>query len=60
VFIHISNGHINILILYVDDLSVIADIEQEITKMKKELTNLFQMTDLGPLTKILGLKIDHD
>ena len=59
-FIHISNGHINILILYVDDLSVIADIEQEITKMKKELTNLFQMTDLGPLTKILGLKIDHD
>jgi len=60
VFIQISNDHINILVVYVDDLGVIADTEQEIAKMKAELTDLFQMTDLGPLTKILGLKIDCD
>lgn len=60
VFIRSKNGHKNILVVYVDDLAVIADTMEEINKMKQELKNLFQMTDLGPLTKILGLKIDRD
>jgi len=34
------------------------DTEQEIAKIKAELTNSFQLTDLGPLAEILGLKID--
>ena len=62
VFIRRINSHINILIIYVDDLGVIADTNQQVTKVKVELKNSFQiqMTDLGPLTKILGLKIDWD
>jgi len=36
------------------------DTEQEIVKIKAELTNSFQVTDFGPLTRILALNIDHD
>ena len=37
----VSNDCINILVIYVDSLSVIVDTEQQITEVKKELKELF-------------------
>ncbi|WP_375449353.1 reverse transcriptase domain-containing protein [uncultured Nostoc sp.] len=49
-----------ILGVYVDDLLVVRSIQKEIDKVKHALTNKFKMTDLGPISWYLGLKITRD
>lgn len=49
-----------ILGVYVDDLLVVGGTQKEIDEVKHALTNEFKMTDLGPISWYLGLKITHD
>jgi hypothetical protein len=60
VFIRIIEDRIEILIVYVDDLGIFTNSLPGLERTKNELKKLFEMTDLGPITKILGLKVDRD
>lgn len=43
--------------VYVDDLLVVGENQEEINQLKKALTTRFKMTDQGPVTHYLGLCI---
>lgn len=49
-----------IIEVYVDDLLIAGENQKEINQLKKALTNRFKMTDLGPVTHYLGLRIIRD
>ena len=49
-----------ILLLYVDDMLIVGSGMQEINKLKKHLSNDFQMKDLGSAKQILGMSIVSD
>jgi hypothetical protein len=53
---HKQNDKIVILVLYVDDLFVIGSDISGIAQLKHRLRSKFQMTDLGLITKYLGLE----
>ena len=45
------------VLVYVDDMVITGDDQQEILKLKKQLSSEFHMKDLGELRFFLGLKI---
>ncbi|KAG8480905.1 hypothetical protein CXB51_025479 [Gossypium anomalum] len=49
-----SDGSFVYLLLYVDDMLIAAKDKGEIRKVKAQLSEEFEMKDLGPLKKILG------
>ena len=57
--IYRKNGIVIILTLYVDDLLVGADI-QVIESIKRTLTERFKMTDMGDVSRILGMQVTRD
>ncbi|CAL9233575.1 unnamed protein product [Arabidopsis halleri] len=48
------------LLLYVDDMLVAAKDQKEVEKVKKTLSKEFEMKDLGPARRILGMDIIRD
>ena len=48
------------LLLYVDDMLIAAKSMSDIDELKKQLSNEFEMKDLGAAKKILGMKISRD
>jgi hypothetical protein len=50
----------NYILIYVDDILIFGDDNNEIERVKKCLNEEFEMTDLGECTKFIGLKIEHD
>ena len=57
--VYLSLDHQLLLLLYVDDLLLAARNCQEIYQAKALLRSRYQMTDLGPARKLLGLEIDR-
>ncbi|KAG8472960.1 hypothetical protein CXB51_035039 [Gossypium anomalum] len=55
-----SNGSFVYLLLYVDDLLIAAKDKGEIRKVKAQVSEEFEMKDLGPAKKILGIEILRD
>ncbi|KAL9266872.1 Retrovirus-related Pol polyprotein from transposon TNT 1-94-like protein [Drosera capensis] len=49
-----------ILLLYVDDMLIVGKSASRIDKLKKQLSQSFSIKDMGPIKKILGIKIDRD
>ena len=49
-----------ILLLYVDDMLVAGSDMNDIRNLKMQLSNEFDMKDLGPAKKILGMQITRD
>jgi len=49
-----------ILLLYVDDMLIVGHNLSRINSLKKELSKLFAMKDLGPARQILGMHISRD
>ena len=49
-----------ILLLYVDDMLIIGQDIAQISKLKEELAESFDMKDLGPTKQILGMEITRD
>ena len=49
-----------ILVLYVDDMLILAKERSDIEKCKKQLNSAFKMKDLGTAKRILGMDIHRD
>ena len=49
-----------ILLLYVDDMLIVGQDRAQISKLKEELAESFEMKDLGPTKQILGMEITRD
>jgi hypothetical protein len=60
VFINHGNRSPIYLLLYVDDMLIAAKSRREITTLKKLLSSVFEMKDLGAAKKILGMEIIRD
>jgi len=57
--VYLSLDHQLILLLYVDDLLLAARNRSQIDQAKALLRSRYQMSDLGPARKFLGLEIDR-
>ncbi|KAI3790253.1 hypothetical protein L2E82_03169 [Cichorium intybus] len=60
VYLKSVNGSSIYLLLYVDDMLIAAKDKLEIAKLKAQLSKEFEMTDLGPAKKILGMEITRN
>ena len=48
------------LLLYVDDMLIAAKDKKKVSKLKDILKKEFEMKELGPATRILGMDITRD
>jgi len=48
------------MLLYVDDMLVIGPNKDRVQELKAQLAREFDMKDLGPTNKVLGMQIDRD
>ncbi|KAE8188965.1 hypothetical protein CF336_g5867 [Tilletia laevis] len=46
-----------IILVYVDDVAIAAPTEEMVAEIKRQFTTWFKMTDNGPLTSMLGIRI---
>ena len=56
----LSNGSFIYLLLYIDDMLIATKDMSEINRLKAQLNGEFEMKDLGPAKKILGMEIHRD
>lgn len=54
------NGHLMLIAVYVDDLIVGCENENEILKLKEEIATNFEVTDKGLLEHFLGMEFHRD
>src|ERR1700741_270568 len=47
------------LLIYVDDLLLVGE-KDPVNKVNKELTRLYEMIDLGPVKRFLGIMVEWD
>ena len=59
-FFQWSDGHLNIVSIYVDDLIPVVDLLKDLLKTKEELSTRFKMKDLGQLRYCLGIVCDQE
>src|SRR6266852_8333127 len=55
-----DDGGTAIIILYVDDITILGDSLNNINKIKSALSNHYEMTDLGEIDSYLGVNIKPD
>jgi len=55
-----QSSDLTYLLLYVDDMLIIARNKTHIQKLKAQLKKEFDMKDLGEVKKILGMEITRD
>jgi hypothetical protein len=58
-FIHHSSHGRTLLLLYVDDMLITGDDEAHISSVKRQLGEMFMMSNLGPLSYFLGIEVLH-
>ena len=51
---------LTVLVIYVDDCVITGNSSREIEKTKRELHERFKLTDMGPLSWMLGIAITRD
>src|SRR5947207_7387465 len=54
------NGKRTFIILYVDDLLIMTEDDEELASLKRGLTARFEMKDLGEVKRFLGIEIEHE
>ena len=54
------SGSSTIVVVHVDDMTLCARTETELSQLKGELASKFKVTDLEELTQILGMEIQRD
>ncbi|CAL8139429.1 unnamed protein product [Prunus armeniaca] len=59
-FRKLQDGTFIYLLLYVDDMLIACKSKVEIERLKTQLSNEFEMKDLGEARKILGVEIERD
>ena len=60
IYIRQDKDSIEVISVYVDDFGLFADSKGGMIKLKGELNEKFQMTELGEMKKILGIRIERD
>ncbi|XP_024190648.1 uncharacterized mitochondrial protein AtMg00810-like [Rosa chinensis] len=55
-FLESQKGKITVLIIYVDDMVITGDDNDEIGRLQQQLASEFEMKDLGDLKYFLGLR----
>ena len=60
VYVYTSGNIIVILTVYVDDILITGGDQQLVDQKKKELTDRFEMTDMGEVKRILGIDVQRD
>ena len=60
IYIRQDKDSIEVISVYVDDFGLFADSKAGMIKPKGELNEKFQMTELGEMKKILGIRIERD
>ena len=60
IFVTIRNGYRIYLAVYVDDLLVMGQREEDIAEVKYLLKNRFQMKDLEVARRFLGMDIEYE
>ena len=55
-----DDGGTTIIILYVDDITIISDSLKNINQVKSTLSKRYEMTDLGEIDSYLGVNIKRD
>lgn len=60
IYHHYSDGKLLIVAIYVDDVLICCNDIHLLNEFKRELSNNFQMKDLGEATSILGMRIIRD
>jgi len=53
-------GSPTIIAVHVDDMTLCAQTDTELSQLKRELASKFKVTDLGELTQILGMEMQHN
>jgi hypothetical protein len=53
------NDELLVVSLYVDDLLVTGSNMEQIDVFKREIKNVFEMTDLGKMTFFLGMEVQQ-
>jgi len=53
------DGKRTYIILYVDDLLIMSEDDDELADLKRELSIRFEMKDLGEAKRFLGMEIEH-
>jgi hypothetical protein len=56
-FVHISGRSCTLLLLYMDDMLITGNDKEYIAFVKNHLSEQFMMSDLGPLSYLLGIEI---
>lgn len=60
VYVKKNNDHLLLVVVYMDDLIIIANTAEEMTKVKESLSVRFKMTDMGKLHYCLGITIEQE
>jgi hypothetical protein len=60
IYIRKSGDEIQVISVYVDDLGLFENSVEGMTRVKEELRDNFPITDLGKMTKILGMRVERD
>ena len=55
-----SGEHTCVIVLYVDDLLLMGNSTPFVNDVKRKLSSEYQMTDLGPVQRFLGLRIRRE
>ena len=55
-----DHGKRTFIILYVDDLLIMTEDDEELASLKRGLTARFEMKDLGEVKRFLGMEIEHE
>ena len=56
-FLKHQRGKVTALIIYVDDMTITRDDEEEITRLQEDLVTKFEMKNLGGLKYFLGIEV---
>ena len=60
VYHHADDGGTVIIILYIDNITILGDTLAGITQIKSTLAQKYEMTDLGKIASYLGVNIIHN
>ena len=52
--------HFTIITATTNDFTIIADLPQSSSHIKKEMGGFFKLVDLGPISWLLGVSVSHD